>query len=162
MGEKKTARSGPCPRTQIIIIWIQNTHAHIDTHTHTNSFVNKRIYKSVINFSIFWYRRHIPKKLKGEKRDQRGVKLFKKSFKEYWKMCKKAWREICSRGSDLHGWFQKTRKTDLKDGEASFPLTAFCVASREYGKPAELSLNCLLFFGNDYSTKKQQQYKLSL
>lgn len=83
MGEKKTARSGPCPRTQIIIIWIQNTHAHIDTHTHTNSFVNKRIYKSVINFSIFWYRRHIPKKLKGEKRDQCGVKLFKKSFKEY-------------------------------------------------------------------------------
>ena len=61
------------------------TRAYTNTHTHThmNSFANNRIYKSVINFSIFWYRRHISKKLKGEKRDQCGVKLFKKSFKEY-------------------------------------------------------------------------------
>ena len=67
--------------------YMDSKHAHARTHTHThthmNSFANNRIYKSVINFSIFWYRRHIPKKLKGEKRDQCGVKLFKKSFKEY-------------------------------------------------------------------------------
>lgn len=159
MGEKKLQEVVHVQELKSLLYGFK-TRMHIDTHTHTNSFVNKRIYKSVINFSIFWYRRHIPK-LKGEKRDQRGVKLFKKSFKEYWKMCKRP-EEICSRGSDFHGWFQKTVRQNLKDGEASFPLTAFCVASREYGKPAELSLNCLLFFGNDYSTKKQQQYKLSL
>lgn len=58
MGEKKTAEVVHVQELKSLLYGFK-TRMHIDTHTHTNSFVNKGIYKSVINFSIFTVQKDI-------------------------------------------------------------------------------------------------------